>query len=187
MKKTSIVIITLGFSSVCLAADPVVKSAIGGAIGGAAGAAVGQEVGGKKGAVVGGAVGGALGGAASNCGSGAVVGGAVGGAAGTAIGQSAGGKRGAVVGGGAGGAAGAAIGCDLTSDKKPQRQPVVVTEERRYRPVQHSAVRVPPGHMPPPGSCRVWFPDRPPGHQPPPGDCRELRHRVPQGAVLVGG
>jgi hypothetical protein len=119
--KTIVVIITLGFSSVCLAADPVVKSAIGGAVGGAAGAAVGQEVGGKKGAVVGGAVGGALGGAASKCGSGAVVGGAVGGAAGAAIGQQAGGKSGAVVGGGAGGAAGAAIGCDISSDKKPQQ------------------------------------------------------------------
>ena len=119
--KTIVVIITLGFSSTCLAADPVVKSAIGGAIGGAAGTAVGQEVGGKKGAVVGGAVGGALGGAASKCGSGAVVGGAVGGAAGAAIGQSAGGKTGAVVGGGTGGAAGAAIGCGVTSDKKPQQ------------------------------------------------------------------
>ena len=118
--KTIVVIITLGFSSTCLAADPVVKSAIGGAIGGAAGTAVGQEVGGKKGAVVGGAVGGALGGAASKCGSGAVVGGAVGGAAGAAIGQSAG-KTGAVVGGGTGGAAGAAIGCGVTSDKKPQQ------------------------------------------------------------------
>jgi phage tail tape-measure protein len=62
--KTIVVIATLGLSSACLAADPVVKSAIGGGLGGAAGAAVGQEVGGKKGAVVGGAVGGALGGAA---------------------------------------------------------------------------------------------------------------------------
>jgi hypothetical protein len=53
--------------------------------------------------------------------------------------------------------------------------------------VAHSGVRVPPGHMPPPGKCRVWFPDRPPGHQPPPGHCGELRYHVPQGAVLIGG
>src|SRR5687767_6721775 len=130
--KTMVVITALGFSSACLAADPVVKSAIGGAIGGAAGTAVGQEVGGKNGAVVGGAVGGALGGAASKCGSGAVVGGAVGGAAGTAIGQNAGGKTGAVVGGGTGGAAGAAIGCGMTSDKKAHQvvaKPTVVSVE----------------------------------------------------------
>ncbi len=29
----------------------------------------------------------------------------------------------------------------------------------------------PPGHMPPPGECRVWWPDRPPGQQPPPFRC----------------
>ena len=47
--------------------------------------------------------------------------------------------------------------------------------------------RVPPGHLPPPGQCRIWYPDRPPGHQPPPGSCRKLRHQVPPGAVLVQG
>ena len=51
----------------------------------------------------------------------------------------------------------------------------------------HTQVRVPPGHLPPPGECRIWFPDRPPGHQPPPGDCRKLSSQVPRGAVLVEG
>ncbi len=50
-----------------------------------------------------------------------------------------------------------------------------------------AAFKVPPGHMPPPGSCRIWFPDRPPGQQPAPGDCRHLRHHVPPGAVLIRG
>lgn len=48
-------------------------------------------------------------------------------------------------------------------------------------------VNVPKGHLPPPGKCRVWYPDRPAGQQPPPGDCGELRYRVPPGAVLVEG
>ena len=48
-------------------------------------------------------------------------------------------------------------------------------------------VRIPPGHMPPPGSCRIWFPDRPPGQQPPPGPCGALRWQVPPGALLVQG
>jgi hypothetical protein len=48
-------------------------------------------------------------------------------------------------------------------------------------------VHIPPGHLPPPGQCRIWYPDRPPGHQPPPGSCRKLRHQVPPGAVLVQG
>jgi hypothetical protein len=50
-----------------------------------------------------------------------------------------------------------------------------------------AAVSVPPGHLPPPGSCRIWFPDRPPGHQPPPGSCAQLYWQVPPGAVLVHG
>jgi len=53
------------------------------------------------------------------------------------------------------------------------------------RPV--ASPKVPPGHLPPPGSCRIWFPDRPPGHQPPPGPCEELQYRVPPGAYLIRG
>lgn len=54
-------------------------------------------------------------------------------------------------------------------------------------PVAGPPPRVPPGHMPPPGLCRIWLPGRPPGHQPPPGRCEELRYRVPPGAFLIGG
>lgn len=46
---------------------------------------------------------------------------------------------------------------------------------------------IPPGHMPPPGQCRIWFPGKPPGQQPPPGDCWELKRRVPPGAWLIRG
>jgi hypothetical protein len=51
----------------------------------------------------------------------------------------------------------------------------------------YDGVEIPRGHWPPPGKCRIWFPDRPPGHQPPPGKCKKLRHRVPLGAYLVRG
>jgi hypothetical protein len=55
-------------------------------------------------------------------------------------------------------------------------------------PVYHAQpVKIPPGHYPPPGECRVWYPDRPPGHQPPPGPCHVLQYQVPPGAVLVHG
>ena len=44
---------------------------------------------------------------------------------------------------------------------------------------------IPPGHMPPPGMCRIWIPGRPPGHQPAPGSCRVLSREVPPGAYLI--
>ncbi len=47
--------------------------------------------------------------------------------------------------------------------------------------------KIPPGHFPPPGTCRIWYPHQPPGQQPPPGACRELERRVPAGAYLVYG
>lgn len=50
-----------------------------------------------------------------------------------------------------------------------------------------SKFHIPPGHYPPPGSCRVWFPGRPPGQQPPPGNCSVLDRQVPAGAYLVYG
>lgn len=47
--------------------------------------------------------------------------------------------------------------------------------------------RIPPGHYPPPGECRIWRPGVPPGHQDPPGACDILRQQVPPGAVLIEG
>lgn len=44
---------------------------------------------------------------------------------------------------------------------------------------------IPNGHMPPPGSCRIWYPNREPGQQPPPFKCGIGRLSVPLGAFLV--
>lgn len=52
---------------------------------------------------------------------------------------------------------------------------------------ERDARRIPRGHRPPRGLCRIWFPGRSPRHQPPPGDCRELHHRLPAGARLIRG
>ena len=47
---------------------------------------------------------------------------------------------------------------------------------------------VPKGHYPPPGSCRIWYPNRPPGHQPPPTSCNSLvGARLEPGAFILHG
>jgi hypothetical protein len=51
---------------------------------------------------------------------------------------------------------------------------------------RHGGFHVPPGHMPAPGECRVWYHGRPPGHQPPPVPCAALRHYRFPGAVVIG-
>jgi hypothetical protein len=44
---------------------------------------------------------------------------------------------------------------------------------------------IPPGHLPPPGKCRIWIPGVPPGHQGPSGSCAALARRVPTNGLLV--
>lgn len=58
---------------------------------------------------------------------------------------------------------------------------------KRVAPPPKKRVRIPPGHMPPKGMCRIWYTDRPPGHQPPAGNCRVLKRYVPYNAVLIWG
>lgn len=60
----------------------------------------------------------------------------------------------------------------------PPPEPVVVVEPRQ--------IHVPPGHYPPRGFCRLWYPGRPPGHQPPPMACSQVTGR-PGAFVLYNG
>lgn len=45
-----------------------------------------------------------------------------------------------------------------------------------------------PGHLPPPGECRVWYDGVPPGQQPPPTDCATARREAARegGRVIYG-
>ena len=61
----------------------------------------------------------------------------------------------------------------------PSRVVVVSSDEDR------SSLRVPPGHYPPGGECRVWFPGRPPGQQPKSGPCSRLERQAPAGSWLL--
>jgi hypothetical protein len=52
-------------------------------------------------------------------------------------------------------------------------------------PSTAATLGIPPGHLPPPGQCRVWIPGDPPGHQAPSGSCSELASQVPLNGWLV--
>ena len=52
-------------------------------------------------------------------------------------------------------------------------------------PPVYASLEIPEGHLPPPGSCGIWFPGTPPGHQPPPGACEQLARDIPPGAWLL--
>ena len=61
---------------------------------------------------------------------------------------------------------------------------VIVGSSEFHVGTSATELSIPPGHMPPPGSCKVWYPGLPPGQQPPPGPCYT---HVPAGAVLIRG
>ncbi len=49
---------------------------------------------------------------------------------------------------------------------------------------------IPPGHLPPPGACRVWYDNVPPGRQPPPvrcGEAERVASRSRNARVIYGG
>ena len=48
-----------------------------------------------------------------------------------------------------------------------------------------SMLGIPNGHMPPPGSCRIWYPGRPAGQQAAPFQCGVGRYYVPVGTYLL--
>lgn len=68
---------------------------------------------------------------------------------------------------------------------KGKKEPGHARHESYFHREGHTELEIPPGHYPPPGECRIWYPGRPPGQQPPPGTCGRLRGRVPRGAWLI--
>jgi len=55
------------------------------------------------------------------------------------------------------------------------------------RPVRSTAATlgIPPGHLPPPGQCRVWVEGRPPGQQPKARSCAQIERTAPPGSWIL--
>lgn len=64
---------------------------------------------------------------------------------------------------------------------------VVVSPEPQVAagPSTAATLGIPPGHLPPPGRCRIWIPGRPPGRQARPRACDGILRVAPAGAWIL--
>jgi hypothetical protein len=67
--------------------------------------------------------------------------------------------------------------------------PATVLAQGRGKSKAAAAKGIPPGHLPPPGECRVWYEGVPPGHQPPATSCgaAEATARQTRSARVIYG
>lgn len=75
-------------------------------------------------------------------------------------------------------------------DTRTDRRVDPRTGEVYGRTSTNASSRVPRGHLPPPGMCRVWVDGVPPGHQPKPTNCSTAeaeRHRYGANARVIYG
>ncbi|HEX2219719.1 MAG TPA: hypothetical protein VHG35_13025 [Gemmatimonadales bacterium] len=64
-------------------------------------------------------------------------------------------------------------------------QPAPERSEARRSPSTAATLGIPPGHLPPPGQCRVWKRGTPPGHQAKPRSCANIERTAPAGSLIV--
>jgi hypothetical protein len=74
----------------------------------------------------------------------------------------------------------AATACSSLSSPPPE-QP----KPQARRASTAATLGIPPGHLPPPGLCRVWVPGKPPGHQAPARSCERVERTAPAGSWIV--
>ena len=75
----------------------------------------------------------------------------------------------------------AATACSSFSSTQPSQPTPAV----RRGPSTAATLGIPPGHLPPPGQCRVWLPGNPPGHQPRSRSCADIERTAPAGSWIV--
>ena len=76
----------------------------------------------------------------------------------------------------------AAAACKPIPTSEPAPEP---SPSRGRSPNTAASLGIPPGHLPPPGMCRVWLPGEPPGHQPKSRSCSNIERTAPAGSYIV--
>ena len=80
----------------------------------------------------------------------------------------------------------AAIACSsvTTTKSKPAPAPAPAPAQKQGKSTA-ATLGIPPGHLPPPGQCRVWMPGEPPGHQAKARSCANIERSAPAGSWIV--
>lgn len=76
----------------------------------------------------------------------------------------------------------AATACSSSVTPSTSTRPAPVVA---HRSSTAATLKIPPGHLPPVGSCRVWRPGTPPGHQAPPRSCVGIERQAPAGSWIL--
>lgn len=63
----------------------------------------------------------------------------------------------------------------------------IPTRDQQDQRSTRKSDRIPPGHMPPAGMCRIWIDGVPPGRQPAPTDCQTAVATKPANARVIWG
>jgi hypothetical protein len=83
----------------------------------------------------------------------------------------------------------AAMACSsvsTTTKSKPAPAPAPASAHAQKQGKSTAAtLGIPPGHLPPPGQCRVWMPGEPPGHQAKARSCANIERSAPAGSWIV--
>ena len=81
----------------------------------------------------------------------------------------------------------AAVACSsvsTTTKSKPAPAPAPAPAQKQGKSTA-ATLGIPPGHLPPPGQCRVWMPGTPPGHQAKARSCANIERSAPAGSWIV--
>jgi hypothetical protein len=72
-----------------------------------------------------------------------------------------------------------------TTKSKPAPTPAPAPAAQKQGKSTAAKLGIPPGHLPPPGQCKVWMPGEPPGHQAKARSCANIEKTAPAGSWIV--
>lgn len=78
----------------------------------------------------------------------------------------------------------ALVACGVQVSTTPEPEPGQ-NQARAGGPSTAATLGIPPGHLPPPGECRIWIPGEPPGHQARARNCHGIEAEAPAGSWVL--